>query len=289
MMAALNREKTNIDQARVELDTYGYTILRDQIPRERALQMGSRLMEIMGEQNRVGEERPRWGHLPCLYNFIDPSEDDLFLPLITNPHIHNLVHEKLGDSYQLGGANVVWRQPGVESYGLHADVPLGWFAEQGLPVPQNITFTIQCAWMLTDFTYKNGATLLLPNSHHMGIPNMWLDDDGEERFMNERVRLLRKEIEDGDPNHRLIAAEGMAGSVVVFHGGVWHRAGANVTENEQRVGVLTPYFAGWAEPKYGMDLHESLLRDSVRARMPDQVKKMCLHVIEDYEDTSKPC
>ena len=96
MMAALNREKTNIDQARVELDTYGYTILRDQIPRERALQMGSRLMEIMGEQNRVGEERPRWGHLPCLYNFIDPSEDDLFLPLITNPHIHNLVHEKLG-------------------------------------------------------------------------------------------------------------------------------------------------------------------------------------------------
>ena len=283
-----NETKVDLDQASLELDEYGYTILRDQIPRETALQMGDRLMEIIEKQNLLGEERPRWGHLSCLFNFIDPSEDALFLPLITNRYILSLVHEKLGDSYQIGGANVVWRQPGVESYGLHSDVPLGWFAEQGLPVPENITFTIQCAWMLTDFTYENGATLLLPGSHRMGIPNMWLDADGKEKFMNDRVRLLRKEIEEGDPNNRLVVAEGRAGSVVVFHGAVWHRAGANITTNEQRVGVLTPFFAGWAEPRYGMDLHGSLLRASVRARMPDKVKKMCFHVLADYEDEPIP-
>jgi len=283
-MTMAKTEDVDLVQAKIELEEYGYTILRDQIARDTALQMADRLKGIIEERDLLSAEREGWGHLSCLYNFINPVEDDFFLPLITNPNVRSLAHEKLGDGYQLGGANVVWRQPGVPAYGLHADVPLGWFAEQGLPVPENITFTVQANWMLSDFTYENGATLLLPNSHRMGIPNMWLDADGNECFMNERVRLLRKELEDGDPNGRLVAAEGTAGTVVVFHGGIWHRAGANTTEDEQRVGVLTPYFARFAEPRYGMDLHESLLRRDVIDRMPDDVKEMCLHAAEDYDD-----
>ena len=271
----------DLDQATLELDEYGYTVLRDQIPRDTALRMAHRLMEITARED---PEEGGYRYLPCLFNFIEPSEDELFLPLITNPSALALVHYKLGDGYQIGGSNVVWRRPGVSASGLHSDVPLGWFAQQGLPVPENICFTVQCAWMLTDFSYENGATRLLPTSHLMGIPSKWLDDDGNERFVDQRSRLLRKELEEGDPNGRLVAAEGRAGTVVVFLGALWHQAGANTTADEERVGVLTPYFTRLAEPKYGMGLHKSLLKRSVKDRMPDQVKDMCLRVLGDYPD-----
>ena len=161
---------------------------------------------------------------------------------------------------------------------------MGWFAEQGLPVPENICFIVQCNWMLTDFTRENGATELLPQSHRFEIPNMWPDESGNLRFMNERVRELRAEIEEGDPNGRLAAAEGSAGSAVVFQGAMWHRAGANVTADENRVGVLTPYHTRWVEPGYGLGLKDSLLRREVRDRLPAQVQRMSTHVVEDYPD-----
>jgi len=275
----------DLDMAKLELDEYGYTILENQIPRDTALRMADRLMDIMEQEESTTDT---YRYLSCLYNFIDPSEDELFLPLITNPIVLELARYKLGDGYQIGGSNAVWRRPGVPASGLHSDVPLGFFAQQGLPVPENICFTVQCAWMLTDFTYENGATLLLPSSHLMGIPSKWLDSNGQEIFMNDRVRLLRKELEEGDPNNRLVAAEGRAGTVVVFLGAMWHRAGANTTPDEERVGVLTPYFTKLAEAKYGMGLHESLLKRVVKNRMPDIVKKMCLRVVEDYEDDTWP-
>ena len=272
----------HLDQAKLELDEYGYTTLRDQIPRDTALRMADRLMEIVEREN---PEEGGYRYLSCLYNFIEPSRMTSYSsPLITNPNVLSLVHDKLGDGYQIGGSNVVWRRPGVAASGLHSDVPLGWFAQQGLPVPENICFTVQCAWMLTDFTYENGATRLLPASHLMGIPSKWLDDDGNERFVDERSRLMRKELEMGDPNGRLVAAEGNAGTVLVFLGALWHQAGANSTPDHERVGVLTPYFTRLAHPKYGMGLHKSLLRRSVKDRMPDLVKDMCLRVLEEYED-----
>ena len=111
---------------------------------------------------------------------------------------------------------------------------------------------------------------------------MWPNEKGELTFMNDRVRDLRGELENGDPMGRLVAAEGEAGSAAVFLGAMWHRAGANVTANEHRVGILTPYHAQWADPGYGLGLKDSLLLRDVRDRMPEQVQKMSRNVVEDY-------
>ena len=111
---------------------------------------------------------------------------------------------------------------------------------------------------------------------------MWPNEKGELTFMNDRVRDLRGELENGDPMGRLVAAEGEAGSAAVFLGAMWHRAGANVTANEHRVGILTPYHAQWADPGYGLGLKGSLLLRDVRDRMPEQVQKMSRNVVEDY-------
>ena len=270
----------DLDKAKLQLDEYGYVLLPNLIPRADALAMAERLMELslqQGDSNGGG-----YRSLSCVYNHLNPDEYEFFLPLATNPVVLELARHTIGAGYQMGGSNFVWRQPGVPTGPLHADVPLGWFAEQGLPVPRNICFLLSCNWMLTGFTRDNGGTQFLPMSHRLEVPNRWPDDTGNMRFMNDRVRLLREEIEDGDPMGRLMTAEGAAGSVVVFHGAMWHRAGANVTKDQQRVGVITPYHARWAEPVYGLDMPQALMRRDVRDRMPEQVRRMNLHVVEDY-------
>ena len=281
-MASTTTQSIDLDQAKLHLDEYGFVLLPDLIPREDALRMADRLMELsvsQGESDGGGYQG-----LSCLYNHLDPDEYELFLPLATNPVVLELARHTIGEGGQMIGSNVVWRQPGVPAHALHADVPMAWFGEQGLPVPRNICFLVQCNWMLTDFTKENGATQFLPMSHLLDPPNKWPDEDGEFQYTNDRVRQLREEIENGDPMGRLATAQGSAGSAAVFHGAMWHRAGANVTEDEQRVGVLTPYHAKWADPVYGLGLPESLMQRHVRDRMPEQVRQMNLHVIEDYPD-----
>lgn len=272
----------DLDKAKLQLDEYGYTLIPDLIPRQDALRMADRLMDISVE--RGNSDGGGYQSLSCLYNHLDPDEYEFFLPLVTNAVVLELTCHLIGEGYQMIGSDVVWRQPGVQAHALHADVPMAWFGEQGLPVPRNICFLVQCQWMLTDFTRENGATQLLPMSHLLGPPNKWPDENGEFQYMNDRVRLLREEIENGDPMGRLATMEGSAGSAAIFHGAMWHRAGSNVTKDQQRVGVLTPYHARWADPVYGLGLPESLMQRKVRDRMPDQVRQMNIHVIEDYPD-----
>ena len=281
-MSAKTISDIDLDKAKLQLDEYGYVLLPNLIPREDALGMADRLMELSiqkGESDGGGYQS-----LSCLYNYLEPAEYERFLPLALDPVVLELARHTVGAGFQMIGSNVVWRQPGVPAHALHADVPLAWFAEQALPIPRNICFLIQCNWMLTDFTLENGATQLLPMSHLLEPPNRWKDENGEFCYLNNQVRLLREEIESGDPLGRLATVEGTAGSAAIFHGAMWHRAGANVTQDQQRVGVLTPYHARWAEPGYGLGLPESLLQRSVRDRMPEQLREMSLHVVEDYPD-----
>ena len=203
----------DLDRAKVELNQYGFTLLPNLLARDAALEMAEKLICL--ERLREEGEHP-YQHLTSLFNHLDSEEYEMFLPLITNPIVLRLAEDTLGGGIQLIGSDVKWTRPGTAASGLHADVPMGWFAEQGLPVPENVCFIVQCNWMLTDFTRENGATELLPQSHRFEIPNMWPDEDGNLRFMNDRVRQLRREVEEGDPNGRLAAAEGSAGSAVVF-------------------------------------------------------------------------
>ena len=276
-------ENTNIDidLAKVKLGEYGYVLLPNLISSDTAMQMAERLKEV--SLHRSDSANP-FQHLGNLFNPLEPNEYESFLPLITNPVVLSLAHHMLGEGFQAFGSSVAWTKPGAQASGIHGDVPMGWFAEHSRPFPKNICFIVQCNWMLTDFTRENGATELLPMSHRLGIPNMWPDENGNSLFMNERVKKLRAELEGGDPNSRLVAAEGSAGSAVVFLGGMWHRSGTNITEDKNRVGVLTPYHARWVEPGWGLGLKDSLLRREVRDRMPAHVREMSWHVTEDYPE-----
>ena len=63
---------------------------------------------------------------------------------------------------------------------------------------------------------------------------------------------------------------------------MWHRAGANVTKDQQRVGVITPYYPQWVDPVHGLGMPQALMRRDVRDGMPEQIRRMNLHVVENY-------
>jgi ectoine hydroxylase-related dioxygenase (phytanoyl-CoA dioxygenase family) len=74
-------------------------------------------------------------------------------------------------------------------------------------------------WALTDFTERNGATRIVPGSHRDPSPEY----GGEVKS---------------------IPAEMRRGSVLVWHGSLWHGGGANQT-TRRRLGIAMNYCAGW--------------------------------------------
>jgi ectoine hydroxylase-related dioxygenase (phytanoyl-CoA dioxygenase family) len=117
-------------------------------------------------------------------------------------------------SYQLNLGHVLDRGPGSAAQFPHRD-ELVWIH---LPDPHP---TVQLASMiaLVDFTADNGATVIVPGSHH---------GHGHERA-------------DGDP----VAAEMPAGSAVIYLGATLHGAGTNHTSDQWRRGLHLSYVVGW--------------------------------------------
>jgi hypothetical protein len=82
-------------------------------------------------------------------------------------------------------------------------------------------------WMLTDFTYDNGATIIIPRSHRQSDhPRKGSAIDPKQPHPDEQ-RLL-----------------GKAGTVALLDTRTWHAIAPNVT-NEDRVAVIVRYAPWW--------------------------------------------
>jgi ectoine hydroxylase-related dioxygenase (phytanoyl-CoA dioxygenase family) len=113
--------------------------------------------------------------------------------------------------------------PGETAQPIHAD-------DQLIPLPKPHVATVcNTMWALTDFTETNGATRLIPGSH------------------------LRDHSPDFGQHYDSIPAEMPRGSVLVWHGSLWHGGGANQT-NQRRVGIAMNYCAGWIRQQENQQL-----------------------------------
>jgi ectoine hydroxylase-related dioxygenase (phytanoyl-CoA dioxygenase family) len=96
-------------------------------------------------------------------------------------------------------------------------------------------------WALTDFTEANGATRVIPGSH------------------------LRDHSPTFGEHYESIPAEMPRGSVLVWHGSLWHGGGANSTQ-QRRVGIAMNYCAGWIRQQENQQL--GIPRDVARGFSP---------------------
>ena len=103
-------------------------------------------------------------------------------------------------------------------------------------------------WALTDFTEANGATRVIPGSPP-GRPSPRTTDA---RTTRSRPRCPR-------------------GSVLVWHGSLWHGGGANTTDR-RRIGIAMNYCAGWIRQQENQQLGIPL--DTVR-RFEPRLQELC--------------
>jgi len=113
--------------------------------------------------------------------------------------------------------------PGETAQPIHAD-------DQLIPLPKPHPPTVcNSMWALTDFTEANGATRVIPASH------------------------TRDHSPDYGHPYDSVAAEMAKGSVLVWHGSLWHGGGANAT-GERRVGIAMNYCAGYIRQQENQQL-----------------------------------
>jgi ectoine hydroxylase-related dioxygenase (phytanoyl-CoA dioxygenase family) len=113
--------------------------------------------------------------------------------------------------------------PGETAQPIHAD-------DQLIPIMKpHVPTVCNTMWALTDFTEANGATRIIPGSH--------LADHSPDLFSA----------------YDTIPAEMPRGSVLVWHGSLWHGGGANTTDTP-RVGIAMNYCAGYIRQQENQQL-----------------------------------
>ncbi len=118
------------------------------------------------------------------------------------------------DNYQLHFTSLISIGPGETKQILHRDRGL-W----GGYISRKIETQFAVVWAATDFTFKNGATQLVPGSHKWDAKREPLEDE-------------------------IAYAEMKKGSALIYTGSVLHGGGDNISD-EVRSGIFIHYAPGW--------------------------------------------
>lgn len=238
-------------ELKAELDEYGFVVIKELIPRADALRAEQRVREIMSRRPDADKADQ---HLPGFFNHMDPQDDALFLPLVTQPVFLKLAKALLGEGFQMTEVGCRWRKPGAPAGPVRITRPLDSFPRAGLPMP-NVCFVLAFSWMLNDLTRDMGGSYYLPFSHHAA-----------------------QGPRPGVPYRYQVEIEAPAGSVLIHHGGVWHGFGANTKRDQARVGLMGGFFPFWMDP---VSVGWQPMKRSIRNRMPLVVQEMNRHVSDE--------
>jgi ectoine hydroxylase-related dioxygenase (phytanoyl-CoA dioxygenase family) len=152
-----------------------------------------------------------------MYNLLAKDPSLMAMPLHTN--VLPVVERLLDRECLLSGMTSIDIGPGEVAQPAHGDDIVMSRHLQRPHAPMMVT----SMWALTDFTAANGGTRYVPGSH------LW-------------STVPRSSDEPRDDERSLEMA---AGSVMIFHGSLWHGGGANTTADEWRLGVNVQYCPGF--------------------------------------------
>jgi len=205
---------------RIEED--GYTIVEDAIEPDLVDELAASLAameqayEVVPARNAFEGERTL-----RIYNLL--AFDPVWQRVPVHEHVLPVVEGVLDPGCLISSLSSITILPGETAQPIHAD-------DQLIPIPKpHVPTVCNSMWALTDFTEANGATRLVPGSHR------W---DHDPDFVT---------VPDS------IAAEMSRGSVLVWHGSLWHGGGANRTD-APRVGIAMNYCAGFIRQQENQQL-----------------------------------
>jgi ectoine hydroxylase-related dioxygenase (phytanoyl-CoA dioxygenase family) len=137
--------------------------------------------------------------------------------LVTHPTVLGTVEKALGhaSNFQLHLTQIIAIGPGEPMQTIHRDQ----WAFDFFPFPKGYEVQCNTIWAMTDFTAANGATRVIPGSHHF----------------EDRLQFGESDTEP---------AEMEKGSVLFYTGSLYHGGGANRSD-AVRCGVNVTYNLAW--------------------------------------------
>jgi hypothetical protein len=195
-----------LDEKVLELSINGYTTLESRIPESKLDEMGQRLENLyLNQRNRLGED--------LLISINDAntvrsplSEDEIFREVALNNNLRDLAERYLKTDVMLLQQNglINRKAKGNPQGKFHRDLAYQhWISSRPL--------AINALLAIDDFTDQNGATWVIPSSHHIEVfPS--------ENFIN----TFKKQI--------LVPR----GNFMILDAMLFHAAGTNLIDSKRR-------------------------------------------------------
>lgn len=204
------------------INEVGYSVIEDVFDSERAAAFGGDLdrlektLDVKPSHNQFeGAATVR------IYNLLVHGK--LYEDIPVNEQVLAVVEGVIGSGCLVSSLSSISICPGETPQPIHADDQLLPLAKPHAPTVCN------SMWALTNFTEANGATRVVPASH----------------------------LADSSPqygsHYDSVACSMKAGSVLVWHGSLWHGGGGNNTR-DRRVGIAMNYCAGWIRQQENQQL-----------------------------------
>jgi len=217
----------------------GYTVLEAVITPDLVAALGDDLLRLESTYNVQPASNSFEGTRTLrIYNLLALGR--IYEQVPVHERVLPIVERVLDPGCLVSSLSSISIMPGEDAQPIHAD-------DQLIPLPKpHPPLVCNTMWALTDFTEANGATRVIPGSH-----------------------LADRSPEYGHP-YDSIAAEMPKGSVLLWHGSLWHGGGANTT-SERRVGVAMNYCAGFVRQQENQQL--GIPRDIV-ARFSPRLRQL---------------
>ncbi len=245
MQAAQTDTDDRLEQHLQRIAIDGYTVLEDAIEPGLVAELRDTIRRLQRDLGVEPRNTAAEGHATRrMYNLL--AKDPAFASMPAHPAVLPLVERLLDRGCLLSGMTAIDIGPGEDPQPLHGD-DLVMSAHLKRPhAPMMVT----SMWALTDFTAANGGTRYVPGSH------LWPETPPRgETPAGVDVRML----------------EMRAGSVMLFHGSLWHGGGANATPDQWRLGVNVQYCPGFVRQQQNPYLG---IPREVAARLPDRVLEL---------------
>jgi ectoine hydroxylase-related dioxygenase (phytanoyl-CoA dioxygenase family) len=223
-----------IDAHVAAIERDGWTIIENAIEPDLLEALAADLLRLEATLGIEPAHNPFEGrHTVRIYNLLVHGEHFQRIPVHEN--VLPVVEGVLDGGCLVSSLSSISIDPGETAQPIHADDQLIPLAKPHVPTVCN------SMWALTDFTEANGATRIIPGSHR-----------------RDHSPIYGKHYDS-------IAAEMAKGSVLVWHGSLWHGGGANRSA-ARRVGIAMNYCAGWIRQQENQQL--GIPREIVRGFSP---------------------
>ena len=258
----LPRLTRDLDQAKADLDRFGYCLLANALDDERLAAVRARLYDQALAEKQAGvayfdgAPHQNWGSFrdqggqlrtdvfseaagginQRLWLLVNKGQ--AFIDLLSHGEARELIGHVLGEAYLLSGFDANIANPGGVSMKLHTDQ---WW----MPAPMH-RHRHRRVGSITRDNFDDDAPETAPMIAPTASCNiMWMLDDftqenGATRIVPGSHMSGRRPDPEKDKDVPTVAAVGPAGAAMVFEGRLWHGTGANLS-NTSRAGLLTAF------------------------------------------------